>query len=170
MTSGFGDLKSANDYLHVLRLRYDNRWLKAYWEGKLKEVEKEGNFFVSSIASRSLEDQHAPRSDYNPFDETDVNLHLPALKQLYKSGSPNQKETLLVPGVTVRRRFKAGVESQDVKLSSSIGSGIEGQAPLGVMVEGDLFLGEYRCVKSFYKKCAKIVEKHLPGSESSGDM
>tara|TARA_B100000029_G_scaffold507057_1_gene590940 strand:- start:694 stop:849 length:156 start_codon:yes stop_codon:yes gene_type:complete len=25
-----GELKSSNDYLHILRLRYDNRWLKNY--------------------------------------------------------------------------------------------------------------------------------------------
>jgi len=28
--SNFGDLKTSNNYLHLLRLRYDNRWLKIY--------------------------------------------------------------------------------------------------------------------------------------------
>ena len=42
--SNFSDLKSSNDYLHIIRLRYDNRWLRVYWDGKLKEVEKDFNF------------------------------------------------------------------------------------------------------------------------------
>jgi len=28
--NSFGDLKTSNNYLHVLRLRYDNRFLKTY--------------------------------------------------------------------------------------------------------------------------------------------
>ena len=28
--NNFSDLKSSNDYLHIIRLRYDNRWLKTY--------------------------------------------------------------------------------------------------------------------------------------------
>jgi len=46
--NNFSDLKSSNDYLHIIRLRYDNRWLKVYWDGKLKEVEKDSNFYVST--------------------------------------------------------------------------------------------------------------------------
>jgi len=46
--NNFGDLKSSNDYLHILRLRYDNRWLKIYWDSKLKEVEKDLNFYVAT--------------------------------------------------------------------------------------------------------------------------
>ena len=34
--NNFGDLKTSNDYLHILRLRYDNRWLKTYWGGEIK--------------------------------------------------------------------------------------------------------------------------------------
>ena len=46
--NSFGDLKTSNNYLHVLRLRYDNRFLKTYWEGKLKEAEKEYNFHITT--------------------------------------------------------------------------------------------------------------------------
>jgi hypothetical protein len=46
--NNFSDLKSSNDYLHIIRLRYDNRWLRTYWDGKLKEVEKDFNFYVST--------------------------------------------------------------------------------------------------------------------------
>ena len=47
VSNSFGDLQTSNDYLHILRLRYDNRWLKTYWEAKLKEVEKENNFYTN---------------------------------------------------------------------------------------------------------------------------
>jgi hypothetical protein len=30
VTNNFGDLKTSNDYLCILRLRYDNKWLKTY--------------------------------------------------------------------------------------------------------------------------------------------
>jgi len=46
--NNFSDLKSSNDYLHIIRLRYDNRWLRVYWDGKLKEVEKDYNFYLST--------------------------------------------------------------------------------------------------------------------------
>jgi len=52
--NNFSDLKSSNDYLHIIRLRYDNRWLKAYWDGKLKEVEKDQNFYVSTPLKNKL--------------------------------------------------------------------------------------------------------------------
>ena len=46
---------TSNDYLHILRLRYDNRWLKTYWEAKLKEVEKEYNFFLSTPINKKID-------------------------------------------------------------------------------------------------------------------
>jgi hypothetical protein len=52
--NNFSDLKTSNDYLHIIRLRYDNRWLKVYWDGKLKEVEKDYNFYVSSPIKNKL--------------------------------------------------------------------------------------------------------------------
>jgi len=35
-------------------LRYDNRWLRIYWDGKLKEVEKDYNFYVSTPIKNKL--------------------------------------------------------------------------------------------------------------------
>jgi hypothetical protein len=52
--NNFSDLKSSNDYLHIIRLRYDNRWLRIYWDGKLKEVEKDYNFYVSTPIKSKL--------------------------------------------------------------------------------------------------------------------
>jgi len=52
--NNFSDLKSSNDYLHIIRLRYDNRWLRIYWDGKLKEVEKDFNFYVSTPVKGKL--------------------------------------------------------------------------------------------------------------------
>lgn len=50
--SNFSDLEVSNDYLHSLKLRYDNRWLKTYWDSKLKEVEKEQNFYIAAPISK----------------------------------------------------------------------------------------------------------------------
>jgi len=60
--NNFGDLKSSNDYLHIIRLRYDNRWLKVYWDGKLKEVEKDYNFYVATPLKNKLFYPTQPRS------------------------------------------------------------------------------------------------------------
>jgi len=74
--NNFSDLKSSNDYLHIIRLRYDNRWLRVYWDGKLKEVEKESNFYISTPIKNKL------FGDY----ENNLNLSNPLNLNLINNG------------------------------------------------------------------------------------
>lgn len=46
--STFGDLQTADDYLHVLQLRSQNRWVKKYWSATLKNSAKTNKFHIVS--------------------------------------------------------------------------------------------------------------------------
>lgn len=43
-----GDLQTANDYLHMLQLRSQNKWVKKYWNKYLLETGKTQNFHLVS--------------------------------------------------------------------------------------------------------------------------
>jgi len=43
-----GDLQTANDYLHVLQLRSQNKWVKKYWNKYLVETGKSQNYHLVS--------------------------------------------------------------------------------------------------------------------------
>lgn len=50
LVSTFGDLQTADDYLHVLQLRAQSKWVKSYWQEGLTRDVKPNNFhLVSSI-------------------------------------------------------------------------------------------------------------------------
>lgn len=44
----FGDLQTADDYLHVLQLRSQNKWIKKYWSDVLKKSNKTKKMHVIS--------------------------------------------------------------------------------------------------------------------------
>lgn len=43
-----GDVQTANDYLHILQLRSQNKWIKKYWEKYLVDAGKVQNYHISS--------------------------------------------------------------------------------------------------------------------------
>ena len=50
LVSTFGDLQTADDYLHVLQLRAQSRWVKNYWQdGLIRESKPANHHIVSSI-------------------------------------------------------------------------------------------------------------------------
>lgn len=50
VVSTFGDLQTADDYLHVLQLRAQSRWVRNYWqENLLRGAKPENHHLVSSI-------------------------------------------------------------------------------------------------------------------------
>lgn len=50
LVSTFGDLQTADDYLHVLQLRAQSKWVKSYWqEGLTRDVKPDNYHLVSSI-------------------------------------------------------------------------------------------------------------------------
>ena len=46
--SVFGDIQSSEDYLHILQLRSQNRWVKKYWNDLLDKTNKSKDFHLIS--------------------------------------------------------------------------------------------------------------------------
>ncbi len=74
------DLQVADDYLHILQLRSQNRWVKSYWEELSKEMSKSKNFhmispkdFVANELIGSYEDMlyRGRYASYSPYNELD---------------------------------------------------------------------------------------------------
>jgi len=71
----FGDLKVAEDYLYVLQLRSQNKWIKNYWTdvlGKVGEVKQ--NHIVSPQEQLRLEMLKQFKFNLSSFDLLDINL------------------------------------------------------------------------------------------------
>jgi heme/copper-type cytochrome/quinol oxidase subunit 2 len=43
-----GDLQTSNDYLHIIQLRLQNRWIKKYWSKYFATESREDNFHLAS--------------------------------------------------------------------------------------------------------------------------
>lgn len=43
-----GDLQSSNDYLHIIQLRLQNKWIKKYWNKYFATESREDNFHLAS--------------------------------------------------------------------------------------------------------------------------
>jgi hypothetical protein len=69
LVSTFGDLQTADDYLHVLQLRSQSRWVKNYWQdGLTRDLKPENYHLVSSVEQLKMKLNHASR--FNNFNET----------------------------------------------------------------------------------------------------
>lgn len=44
-----GDLQVSDDYLHILQLRSQNKWIKKYWKDLTEKYEKNKNFHINSL-------------------------------------------------------------------------------------------------------------------------
>jgi len=158
--NNFSDLKSSNDYLHIIRLRYDNRWLKAYWDGKLKEVEKESNFYVSTPIKNKLFNNSVVGNSgvTNPlnlnlinsgvFKNFNINYGLKDFKGLMVRSSNKRVE-----GGEIKNNFlsnPAYLYSYSLKNSLLL----------------DTNFLEYRLLKNFYNKNSKFSLKDLEGVNS----
>ena len=69
----FGDLQTADDYLHILQLRSQNRWIKDYWSSILSRSGKTKKFHVVSP-------QEQMRLDI--FENKNTNLYLDNFQNL----------------------------------------------------------------------------------------
>jgi len=43
-----GDMQSSNDYIHIIQLRLQNRWVKKYWNKYFATESREDNFHLAS--------------------------------------------------------------------------------------------------------------------------
>jgi len=62
----FGDLQTSDDYLHILQLRSQAKWLKNYWGELLKEADNLEINNVGQYKNRpNIVDKHIARADVN---------------------------------------------------------------------------------------------------------
>jgi len=142
-------------------LRYDNRWLKTYWDGKLKEVEKEPNFYVSTPIKNKL------------FDGIELN---------YAKISPLNLN--IINNGVVRNVDSTSINTNNMALKNSIGS-IEGGEIKSVLNTNPMYLylyslknilsldtnfSEYRLSKNFYNKNSKFLLKGLDDVNSCENL
>jgi hypothetical protein len=150
--NNFCDLKSSNDYLHIIRLRYDNKWLHSYWDGKLKEVEKEFNFYASTPIKNKLFSDTTPHKTNFGLLNVGMVSDLSNLKLM-------SKESLSLPLLgNFTKQLKGVVEGGESKLnlnSSDFNSSLSTQNNL------DLNFSEYQLQKSYYTKNLKNSLKSI---------
>ena len=87
-----GDMQSSNDYLHIIQLRLQNRWIKKYWNKYFATESREDNFHLASAdeklrsffldhthmaINRELHDKNSisPRYNYNEELSSFTNNH-----------------------------------------------------------------------------------------------
>jgi len=143
--NNFSDLKSSNDYLHIIRLRYDNRWLRIYWDGKLKEVEKDNNFYISTpIKNKVFSTPKIVGSNLNLLDLNykDINFNLPNKSNIIDSDLSN------IFLKKIKGQLDEGSIKNNLYTNDSINFYI---APENTHNVDNIFT-EYRFIKSFYGK------------------
>lgn len=79
-----GDMQTSNDYLHIIQLRLQNRWVKKYWNKYFATETREDNFHLASAdeklraffldhahltVDRNLHEQNATSVRFNYSDE-----------------------------------------------------------------------------------------------------
>lgn len=70
------DLQVADDYLHILQLRSQNRWVKSYWEDLSKEMNKSKDYHMILPKELILNSMGGPLGDkpyrFNSFSEMSI--------------------------------------------------------------------------------------------------
>ncbi len=61
----FGDLQTTDDYLHILQLRAQNRWVKKYWSDILSKSAKSKKYHLISPQENFSLNSLAPKIDLN---------------------------------------------------------------------------------------------------------
>jgi hypothetical protein len=165
VSNNFGDLKTSNNYLHILRLRYDNKWLKTYWEGKIKEVEKEYNFFSTTPLKKKInkdnyltKNQYLDNENFNKFFNSNNKLVLGNEKYLSnislvkaKNGFNNDFSLVL------NKNLKKNIEEGSFKYNFY--NNYLGNKNLGLRFNSniDYLVNQNKLNRSFFKKNVKNV-------------
>jgi len=161
--NNFSDLKSSNDYLHITRLRYDNRWLKIYWDGKLKEVEKEPNFYVSTPLKNKLFSD----SKNNQFLINPININLinnGVIRNFSINGGYTNNSDLML------RNSNKRVENSEVQNSFLSNPMHLYLYNLKNSISIDNNFLEYRLSKNFYFKNSKFILSALDSINSENNV
>jgi len=73
--SVFGDLKTSEDYIHVLQMRSQNKWIKKYWSDVLEKFKKTNkNHIVSPQENFKIE--YFNKFNFNSFSKKSQNFTL----------------------------------------------------------------------------------------------
>jgi hypothetical protein len=160
--NNFSDLKSSNDYLHIIRLRYDNRWLKVYWDGKLKEVEKDNNFYVSTpIKNKVFPTLQTQKNNFNLLNidlvKSDSNINL--------FGRKGYNELNLTS--VFLKKIKSQLDEGALKNSFSVKDTTNFFINTPETLTLDNIFLEYRFIKNFYNK---NTSKAINSLDSSTDL
>jgi len=160
--NNFSDLKSSNDYLHIIRLRYDNRWLKTYWEGKLKEVEKDYNFYISTPLKNKIFSNH--NSLTSNLNTLDLNLLSNSLESTTPFKSNSQEISL---NKLFFKKTKSSLDEGAVKNNFYTNDLINFFVTPQNKYNLDNIFTEYRFIKSFY---CKNTAKTISNLDSMADL
>ena len=68
VVSTFGDLQTADDYLHVLQLRAQSKWVKSYWQDVITREAKPANHHLVSGVERLRVDMNELNSQIQTVD------------------------------------------------------------------------------------------------------
>ena len=68
----FGDIQTADDYLHILQLRSQNKWVKKYWSDILKKTGKSKKYHLVSPQDQFLSSLH---TDWESIVQTEKKLN-----------------------------------------------------------------------------------------------
>lgn len=66
--SVFGDLKTSEDYIHVLQLRSQNKWIKKYWSDVLEKFKKTNKSHIVS-PQESFKIEYFNKLNFNNFSQ-----------------------------------------------------------------------------------------------------
>jgi len=162
--ANFSDLKSSNDYLHIVRLRYDNRWLRVYWDGKLREVEKEPNFYSTLPIKNKLFFPKAVTVGKSILLESPLRK-LPTLGGDFSEKTGNVGET-----APLLKNFRGAVENSEV-FSPLLKVNYKNFYNTNLTTSSlEATLTNYRFAKNFYTKNSKNIVESLEGLTSLDNL
>ena len=73
--SVFGDLKTSEDYIHVLQMRSQNKWIKKYWSDVLEKFKKTNKTHIVS-PQENFKIEYFNKFNFNSFSKKSQNFSL----------------------------------------------------------------------------------------------
>lgn len=73
--SVFGDLKTSEDYIHVLQMRSQNKWIKKYWSDVLEKFKKTNKAHIVS-PQENFKIEYFNKFNFNTFSKKSQNFSL----------------------------------------------------------------------------------------------
>jgi hypothetical protein len=81
--SVFGDLKTSEDYIHVLQMRSQNKWIKKYWSDVLEKFKKTNKAHIVS-PQENFKVEYFNKFNFNSFSKKSQNFSLASNKNIFE--------------------------------------------------------------------------------------